>query len=491
LILSADFSRVIKEEVTHMLAFTGLRSLFFALLAASTSVLAQGRVSDFLGVTSWLGTITISGNGSGSSSGGIYTDVWKYSVTSSISIQLPTVASNIEGWTGTFTGTSDINALDVSTAGGCSTTYLQTLQSPLGMGKTFTMHLVNTNQYVFYPSDYQAQSGTSSMSFSCAPGTLSGPTSMSWSPVLGGVVSEFQDLPATGFSLKGSETLTMSSPTQPTSVAFGGTPAVINVTVQWDFEPNNVSQLRPFFNDLGVVNNASFSDGSNPLAPGTMAAVFGGNLTDGSSALFSSFGLDGTLETTLAGAQATINGKPVPIFYATPAQLGIQIPTDLAGTSALIEVTVGGQTSAPQMVFIAPVAPGLSSTDQSGHGQGAILIANTDTLVAPIGGIPGRDSRPAKAGEFITIFCTGLGAVTPPLASGEPGTNNTTVGMPAVTIDGAPAMVQFSGIAPGFVGLNQVNVQVPAGTRTADDIPVVLTIAGKQSNTVTIAVSGS
>ena len=144
-----------------------------------------------------------------------------------------------------------------------------------------------------------------------------------------------------------------------------------------------------------------------------------------------------------------------------------------------------------QTLSVAPVAPGLFSTDQSGHGQGAVLIANTNTLVAPIGSIPGRESRPAKPGEFITIFCTGLGAVTPSLANGEPGKNNTTLDKPSVTIDGAPATLEFSGIAPGFIGLDQVNVQVPAGTRTANDMPVVLTIGGKQSNTVTIAVSGS
>jgi len=246
----------------------------------------------------------------------------------------------------------------------------------------------------------------------------------------------------------------------------------------------------PVVNAAGVVNNASFAAGTNPVAPGSIAAVFGTNINDGSSVLFSSFGTGGTLVTTLGGAQVKINGTPVPLFYSTPSQLGVQIPTDLTGSGASVEVTINGAASAPQMVPVAPVAPGLFSTDQSGQGQGAVLIANTNTLVAPTGSIPGRDSRPAKPGEFITIFCTGLGAVTPALASGEPGQSNTTVDKPAVTIDGAPATVEFSGIAPGFVGLNQVNVQVPAGTRTASDIPVVLTIGGKQSNMVTIAVSG-
>ncbi len=247
----------------------------------------------------------------------------------------------------------------------------------------------------------------------------------------------------------------------------------------------------PTVNALGVVNNASFALGSNPVAPGSIAAVFGSNMNDGTNVLFSSFGPDGKLVTTLGGTQVSINGNPVPIFYSTSGQLGIQIPVDLTASSASVQVSVGGQTSAAQNISIAPLAPGLFSTDQSGHGQGAILIANTNTLVAPVGSILGRDSRPAKPGDFITIFCTGLGALTPELPTGQPGTNNTTADKPAVTIDGAPAVVQFSGIAPGFVGLDQVNVQIPAGIRTSNDIPVVLTIGGQPSNTVTIAVSGS
>ena len=57
-----------------------------------------------------------------------------------------------------------------------------------------------------------------------------------------------------------------------------------------------------------------------------------------------------------------------------------------------------------------------------------------------------------------------------------------------VTIDGIPAEVLFSGAAPGFVGLNQINLRIPVNTRTASNIPVVLTIGGMQSNSVTIPV---
>jgi uncharacterized protein (TIGR03437 family) len=62
------------------------------------------------------------------------------------------------------------------------------------------------------------------------------------------------------------------------------------------------------------------------------------------------------------------------------------------------------------------------------------------------------------------------------------------VGHPTVTIGGVPANVQFSGLAPGYVGLYQVNAQVPAGLATGSNVPVVMSISGATSNTATLAV---
>jgi len=102
------------------------------------------------------------------------------------------------------------------------------------------------------------------------------------------------------------------------------------------------------------------------------------------------------------------------------------------------------------------------------------------------------DSRPAKAGEFLSIYCTGLGLTSNAPALGQPTASSplsTTALTPVVTIGGVNAKVIFSGLAPGFVGLNQVNVQVPDGVAPGDAVPVVLTIGGVTSNTVTIAIA--
>jgi uncharacterized protein (TIGR03437 family) len=239
----------------------------------------------------------------------------------------------------------------------------------------------------------------------------------------------------------------------------------------------------------GIVNNASFALDPAPLAPGSIAAIFGSDLNNGSQNAASSFGEDGRLVTTLGGASVKVNGIAAPVFYSFPGQVGVQIPFEVEGQdTALVEVTVAGQTSEPRSVFLASAAPGIFTLNQAGTGQGAVLIANSDELAAPAGSIPGRNSRPARRGETISIFCTGLGTVNPVLATGQPAEASQTPVPATVRIDGLEAAVSYSGTAPGFVGLYQINAVVPAQVAVGDNVPLVVSIGGKQSNMATIAV---
>ncbi|MBI2820490.1 MAG: hypothetical protein HYX73_10970, partial [Acidobacteria bacterium] len=238
----------------------------------------------------------------------------------------------------------------------------------------------------------------------------------------------------------------------------------------------------PAVSDGGVVNHASFAPSPAPVALGSIAAVFGTNLNDGSTTVATSFGPDGKLGTALGGASVTINNTPAPMFYSTPGQLGIQIPFELTGLmSATIVVTVGGQSSVSRTINLDAVAPGIFTLTSDGEGAAAALHENGLALVTA--------GNPAHPGELVVLFATGLGAASPPLATGALSTGNQTVAIPAVTIDGIPGNVEFSGTVPGSVGLNLIRVRIPLATRSAPDIPVVLTIDGKQSNEVTIAVS--
>jgi uncharacterized protein (TIGR03437 family) len=237
----------------------------------------------------------------------------------------------------------------------------------------------------------------------------------------------------------------------------------------------------PAVDEGGVVSGASFAPHPAPLAPGTIATIFGTNLTNGSSALTTSFGSNGRLVTTLAGAQVTVNGVLAPMFFATPTQLAIQIPVEVAGqTSATLQVSVGSQTSASRTIFVDSVSPGIFTINLSGAGAGVFTHLN-GSLVS--------QQNPARPDEIIVMYATGLGALNPPLATGAPSTGNETAVAATLTVDGLPAQVLFSGTTPGLVGLNQINFRIPASTRTANNIPVVLSSGAKQSNSVTIPVA--
>ena len=245
----------------------------------------------------------------------------------------------------------------------------------------------------------------------------------------------------------------------------------------------------PSISDGGVVNIASTAPEPAPVAPGALVAINGVNLTDGSQNPAAGIGADGKLLTTLGGASVAINGIAAPIVFALPGQLGVQVPYELAGsTTGSVVVTMGGQSSSPHNIALAAAAPGIFTLNQQGTGQGGVLIGDTTVLAAPTGGSSSASRRPAKRGETIRIYCTGLGAVTPAVETGAPAGLSPAITPPTVTIDGLNATVQYSGTAPGFVGLYQIDAIVPGGASIGDAISLVVSSGGRQSNTVTIAV---
>jgi len=225
-----------------------------------------------------------------------------------------------------------------------------------------------------------------------------------------------------------------------------------------------------------VVNAASLLAG--PVAPGSIVAVFG------------SFGLNSPsqadavpLPTALTGFSIEIGGVNAPLFYASGTQANLQVPWELAGqSSATAAATVNGVTGPSRTVQLAPSAPAIFTMNGTGAGQGA--ITDTSYHVADA-------SNPVSAGSVIQIYCTGLGAVTNPPASGTPASAaalSQTITTPTVTIGDIPAVVSFSGLVPGAVGEYQVNAQVAAGVTPGPTVPVVISIGDAQSNTVTMAV---
>ena len=255
-------------------------------------------------------------------------------------------------------------------------------------------------------------------------------------------------------------------------------------------QPSTISYLNaelaqvlvevPSINAGGILNAASYIPGA-PVAPGTIVAVYGNFLVN------STFTANGVPWPKSMGGVALqfADGSTAPLYYVSGGQVSLVIPWELSGRSQTsLTATVSGQTSASQTVNLAQYSPGIFSMNGQGTGQGAIVDA--------VSGLVVDSSNPAIAGStYLAIYCTGLGPVINQPASGAAGPSGplaATTTTPTVTIGGVPAQVAFAGLAPGFVGLYQVNVQLPAGVASGNAVPVVIGIGGATSNTVTIAV---
>jgi uncharacterized protein (TIGR03437 family) len=285
-----------------------------------------------------------------------------------------------------------------------------------------------------------------------------------------------------------------TSVTNTAAVAGGGEVNTSNDTAS---DVTNIDLPAPPTPAAGVVNAASYAP---TVAAGSIASVFGSGLSSGQA-------IAGVtpLPTTLESGSFQIGGQAAPLLSVSLSQVNMQVPWELAGQSqAMVTGTLGAPIPNPQLMSIAPFAPGIFTLNGAGSSmapfapalfalndtnpsQALVTIAGMQVFGPPSGGV----GTPVAPGALISIYCTGLGAVSNQPATGAAAQANplsVTTTTPTVTIGGIAAPVSFSGLAPGAVGLYQVTVQVPVGAPAGVAVPIVLTIGGVVSNTVTIAV---
>ncbi len=283
--------------------------------------------------------------------------------------------------------------------------------------------------------------------------------------------------------------------------------------------------LGPAVSESGVVNAAVMSALGNPglfgpatlsVAPGSMVTVLGLNFTEGGRIEAAGF----PLPTSLGGVRVIFDdvagrsgGLAARLFAVGPNRIDAQLPSAL-GAGALeagraVTVTAVVETaearSYPRPFHVSAHAPGIFTMSGTGKGQGAVLFAGAAAPAAPRG--YGAESRPARTGDVVEIYATGLGPVEPPLADGmnscEPDgicladfsnvVLRRTVEQPRVRIGGAWVAeedVLFSGPAPTLAGVNVVVVKVPPQRfAPSDAVAVTIAVGGRESpRGVTIAV---
>jgi len=204
--------------------------------------------------------------------------------------------------------------------------------------------------------------------------------------------------------------------------------------------------------------------------------------------LFSIYGRfmgSGTVNTTAPlplssnGTVVTFNGSPCPLLYVSATQITAQIPTEAAPGPATVTVSYSG-TSASATISVVAASPGFFTAN------GMAIAQHGDYSLVTF-------ANPARSGEIVTFYGTGIGPVSPAVASGQPAPDPPNLAVSAATysatIGGANAPVSFLGLTPGLAGVMQLNLQIPAGTPSGL-LSTVLTISGVSSADVTIPVVG-
>jgi uncharacterized protein (TIGR03437 family) len=227
-----------------------------------------------------------------------------------------------------------------------------------------------------------------------------------------------------------------------------------------------------------AVNGASFTA---QVAPGGLISLFGRKL-----AVRAQQAAAAPLPSELAGTRVSLNGRDLPLVFVSPGQVNAQLPFDARGFGVLRVTSVNGRWS-DVAVNVADAAPAIFSVRAPGP-PGQPPPQNLIPAIVHANGRLVTDQEPARAGEFVILYATGLGRVQGDIAAGQAAPLDRllpTVLAVEVRVGGQAVAPAFAGLAPGFAGLYQVNVQLPVLGAGRQALEVVA--GGVRSNAVSLA----
>ena len=211
------------------------------------------------------------------------------------------------------------------------------------------------------------------------------------------------------------------------------------------------------------------ADMTLPVAPGGLVTVFGSS--------FSPINLatrELPLPTALGESCLTVNGVALPMLFVSPGQINAQLPFNMAGKAVLVLRTPGGVSDNFNFTVM-PTAPSVFRSGVAGP------MTDIPTVYRHSNGQLVTGSNPIHPGDHILIFATGLGVTEPAAQAGMPAPSDPLPRVliePQVTLGGVPLAIAYAGLAPGQVGIYQINAQVPGGVPEGLDIPLVITQGG-------------
>jgi uncharacterized protein (TIGR03437 family) len=213
----------------------------------------------------------------------------------------------------------------------------------------------------------------------------------------------------------------------------------------------------------------NLADGTTAIAPGSLITVQGSGF-----ALSTVTNHELPVPTTLGEACLMINNTLAPLFLVGPGQITAQSPYEVSGSATAVVRTAGG-TSGPFTFATAATAPAVFHAASAGPDTGLPTVfrtVNQDLVTL---------SNPVHPNDFLIIYLTGLGATSPPVATGAAAPLDPlaiAVGQPVISLGGVPLYTVYAGLVPGLAGVYQVNVFVPSYVPLGMSVPLVIRRAG-------------
>jgi len=232
----------------------------------------------------------------------------------------------------------------------------------------------------------------------------------------------------------------------------------------------------PYIAPGGIMNSAA-QTGSKAVAPGSVVAIYGINLSSDNLTSPSA-----RLATTLDNVTVRAGGQTVPLFFVSPGQINIQLPSNLSIGEHFLTVHIDGKPDATAAFTVTRNAPGL---------YGTVANAETFAVAAHQDGSSISVSSPARRGETVSLFGTGFGSYNPEPQDGiavSAATKYPLADSAKIVVGEQQIEPVWAGAAAGKVGVAVVQLKIDESIPHASNVALKVLVNGIESNSVLLPV---